>query len=268
MAVLYSHKEHARQPGLGPPLVVLHGLFGTWDNWGTQIRRLAEHRDVYGLDIRNHGESPHLPETDYPSMAQDVIDTLASLALSSVILLGHSMGGKIALNAASLAPGQIERLIIVDIAPKAYPPHHTRILAGLNALEPTTLASRKEADQRLQPYVSSAVVRAFLLKNLRREAGGGYRLKLNLPALTDGYDQVMRAPEKTARLTQPTLLIHGSESDYVDPVADQSLLAEWFDNCQLVAIGGAGHWPHASHPDTVYDAITAFFQDPPDQLTA
>ena len=156
-----------------PPLIVLHGLFGSLDNWKTLCRQWAESIPVIGIDLRNHGQSPHLETMSYEEMANDVFETLDNLGISNPIyILGHSMGGKVAMSMAQMHPDRLKGLIVVDIAPKAYAPHHNDVFEGLNAVNLDTIQSRSEADQMMSSAIEDKMLRGFLLKNLKKEAVG------------------------------------------------------------------------------------------------
>ncbi|MEM7256303.1 MAG: alpha/beta fold hydrolase, partial [Pseudomonadota bacterium] len=160
-SVLHLHTDSI---GTGPDLVILHGLFGSGENWRNQARKLSAHFTVHSMDARNHGDSPHQPAMSYPLMADDVIATCNHLQLDRICLLGHSMGGKTAMQIALKKPELIDRLIIVDIGPQQYPHHHDRIVQGLQTLQRSPAASRRAADEHLSAYVEDKFVRAFLLK--------------------------------------------------------------------------------------------------------
>jgi esterase len=170
----------------GKPLVVLHGVFGLLDNWLTISKSISEQGfQLYLVDQRNHGRSPHEEPMDYPTFAADLKDFLDQQKLENPILIGHSMGGKSVMQYAVTNPGTFEKLVVVDIAPKAYPIHHTKLLEGLNAIPLKQIASRNEADEFLQQYEPSLSVRQFVLKNLFRKEEGGFGWRFNLPALTN-----------------------------------------------------------------------------------
>jgi len=260
---------HSHSIGDGPILVILHGLFGSWENWGTQMRALSKHYRVIGLDLRNHGASRHVQGMSYTAMAEDVVETLEALDIKHYALLGHSMGGKVAMTLAlsrqpyqSCAPN---RLIIVDIAPRSYPPQHWDILHAMHAIDTSALRSRAEAEQQLMQAIPEPAIRQFILKNLQRLKTGGYRWQLNLDALRNGYDQLLEMPTIEAadrgRYEQPVLVIRGALSDYVG-AADLSLFERHFMHYQLVTIDGAGHWPHASHVGEVQNTLLEFLSQP------
>jgi len=242
------------------PLIILHGLFGNWENWRTPMRKLAAQRTTVGIDLRNHGQSPHADSMSYPEMAQDVAETLSTYGVSSCSVIGHSMGGKVAMALTARTDVQIERLAIVDIAPRNYPPHHRDILKAMNALTPASLNSRREADEQMSALVTDSMTRQFLLKNLIRTPGqgNGFRWILNLSALTSQYDSLLEIPPMASALSQPVLVIRGGESDYVSD-EDVSRFEGWGSSVQVETIAGAGHWPHASHGAEVSAMLDRFF---------
>lgn len=248
------------------PLVILHGLFGNWENWGARIRQYANYSEVHAMDLRNHGESPHLNSMSYSEMADDVVRTLDHLEIDSCDLLGHSMGGKVAMRIASIHPGRIARLIVVDIAPKAYSPHHQSILDALCAIDTAELASRRDADEQLANVVDDPSTRAFLLKNLVRNttsttdqnaSKAGFSWQFNLYGIRNNYAQLTEAPQLQTPYDGPTLFIKGAESDYLQD-ADREMVMQAFPKAKLKVIGGAGHWPHAEKPD-IFDRIVGQF---------
>lgn len=231
------------------PVLLLHGVFGSLENLGVVARKLAEHHQVHSLDLRNHGRSPHAGSMAYGDMAEDVLAYMDRQGLSRAVLIGHSMGGKIAMRLALDAPERVERLVVADIAPVTYEPHHGKILEGLRALDPATLSSRSEADRALQAYVSEAPVRQFLLKNLVKKDDGGFQWRLNLDAIQDEYDALIAGLDADHPYPGPTLFIKGGDSDYILP-EHRDQVARLFPQAVLRVIPGTGHWLHAEKPDT------------------
>lgn len=254
---------HTETTGAGPDLVILHGLFGSGENWRSQAKRLSSDFTTHCMDLRNHGASPHTPAMNYPAMAADVINTCEKLGLSNFHLLGHSMGGKTAMQLALTHPALIKQLIVVDIGPKQYPRHHGNILEGLSVLQTAgqdkILKSRRDADTILASKVENAAVRSFLLKNLQRTETGHYELCINLDAIVTCYNDIAAAisPLTYVPRSEPTLFIKGAESDYLQAEDQQSILA-LFPGAKSKTIGGAGHWPQSEKPDVVYKIIHDF----------
>lgn len=245
--------------GNGEPLIIMHGLFGTYENWGTQIKGLAEHFQVIAVDMRNHGRSAHEPLMTYTAMAADIIELMDDLALDSAHILGHSMGGKAAMQLALNYPERIRKLIVVDIAPVEYRPHHQDVFAGLYSIEPDQLKSRGDADKQLAEHVDEPGVRAFLLKNLYRDEEKRFRWRMNLDVLHDQYNQIGAAPEGTP-YTGTTLFIKGANSNYLLPEHRDQVLG-LFPKAQYKLIQGAGHWPHAEKASVFGRIVLGHLQD-------
>ena len=241
-----------------PPLVILHGLLGAGGNWATLSRNVFGDRFyVLAVDQRNHGRSPHTEGAfGYEDMADDLAAFLDAQGIESAHLLGHSMGGKTAMHFALKHPGRTDRLIVADIAPRAYPPHHLPLLETLLALEPSQYASRQEVDDALAESVSSWGVRQFLLKNLGRE-DGDYVWQPNLPAIRASYDAISGGMETDGRFDGPALFVRGERSDYVTD-ADVPAIRALFPSATLETIPKAGHWLHADQPDAFGDAVMRF----------
>ena len=248
---------HYHRSGQGRPLVILHGLFGTWENLGASVKALAEHWDVIAPDLRNHGRSPHSDEHSYPLMASDLAQLLDSLELETVSILGHSMGGKVAMEFALTYPARVDKLIVVDIAPVQYPPHHTDVFAGIAAIDLQSTSSRSDADRQLSERVESPGVRAFLLKNLFRDEGS-FRWRANFDTLEREYAHIAAAPVE-GTFSGPTLFIKGANSNYLLNEYQQAV-TERFSKVQLKIINDAGHWPHAEKPETFLRLVTRFLE--------
>ncbi len=249
-------KLHHKISGEGPPLIILHGLFGTLENWGGQIAALQPFFQVISVDLRNHGRSPHSESMDYPQMADDVIELMDDLSIATANIIGHSMGGKVAMQLALHYANRLNKLIVVDISPVKYPAHHDAIFKGLFKLNLKTLISRTEADQQLQPYVDDASVRSFLLKNLYKNQDKVFCWRPNLKALASEYSNLSSAPTGNA-FTKQTLFIKGKNSDYI-LAEHQPAIAELFKAHRFKMIEGAGHWPHAEKPK-IFSSITLKF---------
>lgn len=238
---------HFKEQGQGPAVVLIHGLFGSLDNLGLLARPLSEQYRVISLDLRNHGASFHSDEMSYPQQAADVIALLDHLALDQVAIVGHSMGGKVAMQVAKQAPARVGRLVVADIAPVAYPhARHQNVFAGLNATLANPPQSRAEAEALLARYVEIPGVRQFLLKSFAKgESGWGWRF--NVPALERNYADIMGWPDDQTRFEGPTLFIKGGDSDYVQPQYTETVMAQ-FPAAKARVIAGTGHWLHAEKP--------------------
>lgn len=239
-------KLHYQISGDGPPLIILHGLFGTLENWGSQVSALSQCFTVVSIDLRNHGRSPHSDAMDYPLMAADVIELMNQLAYPSAAIIGHSMGGKVAMQIALNYPQRVARLVVVDIAPVTYSAHHEDIFNGLFNIELASLSSRTAADSQLRPYAADPGIRAFLLKNLYRKQDKSFGWRFNLPILRHAYKNLSLAPTGSP-FAGDTLFIKGKNSEYILP-RHQVAITALFSKATFKMIEGAGHWPHAEKP--------------------
>jgi esterase len=245
-----------KKSGSGPPLVILHGLFGSLDNWFSIAKELVEHYTLYLVDQRNHGDSPHSDEWNYAVMAEDLKELFDAEGLDRAFLMGHSMGGKTVMNFAVKYPERVEKLIVADIAPRYYPIHHQTILEGLNSLNLKEIKSRKEADDQLSKYVSELGIRQFLLKSLTRDSDG-FAWKINLPVIIKNIENVGEALAKDSTFDGPTLFLAGANSNYIQQ-KDLPDLEAHFPNYQLEFVADAGHWLHAEQPHAVVEEMRKF----------
>lgn len=244
--------------GQGPAIIVLHGLFGSLDNWVSHGRQLGQSFSVYLIDQRNHGRSPHDPEWSYQLMAEDLHDFMDQQGIFSASLLGHSMGGKTVMQFAAEFPERIEKLVVADMAPKAYPPHHDEILSALVGLDLQAITSRSEADPLLAKRIADPAVRQFLLKSLTREADGdAYRWKFNLSVIAEKYAEILHAIKLDFPFEKPTLFISGGKSGYVKE-EDHAAILEDFPAARFVVIPEAGHWLHAEAPAHFMEILLDF----------
>lgn len=232
-----------QQFGDGDHIILIHGLLGSLENLNMVAKGLSEKYKVTSIDVRNHGNSFHEANMDYPTLAQDVIDLMAHLNIPKAHILGHSMGGKIAMTAALLHPEKVEKLLVADIAPIQYPPHHQQILAGLQSLKLEVLKNRKEADQALAEYVELPSTRQFLLKNLQTR-DGKLSFKCNLANIQSCYEQIMQGQNYSQAFEGKTLFIKGGDSDYIK-AEHREKINQLFPQAQAKIISGAGHWLHA-----------------------
>ena len=251
-------KLHYREIGHGQPLLILHGLFGTSDNWQTLARRLSENYHVILVDLRNHGRSPHSDQHDYDVMAADVLQLVDALQIPTPAIMGHSMGGKVAMNYALKYPPRLTKLIVVDIAPKAYPPHHDEIIDALQSVDLSTVTSRNEVDAQLAKTIKEEDVRLFLMKNLYRKEDNTFGWRMNLDALERNYDKIAAAITSDIPFKKHTLFIKGGRSRYIKPEDIYSCIEHLFTLVEVETVPGAGHWVHAEAPDKVYELVTTF----------
>ena len=243
----------------GAPLLILHGMLGNFNNWSWHSRRLAEHFAVYALDMRNHGASPHAPQMDYPTMAQDVMAFMDQHGIDKAHILGHSMGGKIAMQLALNAPQRVLRLVVADVAPVEYQKgEHDDIFSGLDAIDLASVQSRTEADKQLAEWVDDEIVRQFLLSNLVRE-DDGFAWRINLPVIRDSYPLLRAAVSGEAGYQGEVLFVRGDRSDYVLPEYEAAITT-LFPQAVIETIAPAGHWLHAEKPETFQRIVGGFLR--------
>lgn len=252
-------KLHYRTIGEGEPLFILHGLFGSADNWQTLGKQFAETYKVYFVDQRNHGHSPHSPEFSYQLMADDFYELVRDLGYKKINLLGHSMGGKTAITFARDHAELINKLIIVDISHKRYSLHHDRILEGLNAIDLEKIKTRGAADKELSAYISEIGVRQFLLKNLYWVEPGKLGWRINLPVLTDKIETIVDAID-VLEINVPTLFIRGGRSNYILE-SDFDNIHKTFTSSTIYTIAESGHWIHAEAPVKFYNRVMDFLSE-------
>ncbi|QSP95891.1 alpha/beta fold hydrolase [Marinobacter salinisoli] len=245
-----------RITGDGKPLILMHGLFGSLENLGGIARRLQDEWQIHALDLRNHGSSPHTDSMDYPAMARDVLAYMDAQGLDRASILGHSMGGKVAMQMALMAPERVEQVVVADIAPVDYHPRHDAVLEGLGSLDLSVLRSRQEADKALAEYVEEVPTRQFLLKNLERvpreeqsDSGPMFRWRLNLPVIEASYDNLTRAPQGDGPYSGPVLFIKGENSAYIQEKHREEI-QRLFPSAELRIIKDTGHWLHAEKAET------------------
>ncbi|NIJ52040.1 alpha/beta fold hydrolase [Dyadobacter arcticus] len=246
---------------VGKPMIILHGVFGLLDNWLGISKTLSEHGfRVYLVDQRNHGRSPHEGPLDFPTFATDLREFMEEHHLENPILIGHSMGGKTIMEYAVTYPGTFAALVVVDIGPKAYPIHHTKILKGLNAIPIDKIDNRNQADEILAEYEPILSVRQFLLKNLYRKDEGGFGWRFNLPLLTSDMASVGAEIKSDERLETPTLFIRGAKSNYILD-EDMEGIQDLFPNARLETIADAGHWVQAEQPKEFVSKLLNFLDE-------
>ena len=253
-----SVAEFGDENGEEPPLLILHGLFGSGRNWTSIARKLAEGRRVLTVDLRNHGASPWDPAMDYRAMAADILALVEKEGFDRPVVLGHSMGGKTAMAAALAEPAAIGALIVADIAPVTYRHSNAAYVAAMQAIDLSTIERRGDADAALLDVIPDAGVRGFLLQNLIFGEGGP-RWQLNLDVIADKMDQLIDFPYAPGEATYPgpTLFIAGGASDYVRPEHHDAIRA-FFPEATIETVDGAGHWLHAEKPEAFLDLTTGF----------
>jgi len=248
---------HSKILGKGEPLIILHGYFGMGDNWKSLANKFSEFFEVHLIDQRNHGRSFHSDDFTYELMVEDLKNYISHYNLDKIYLLGHSMGGKTAMLFAVTYPELVKKLIVADIAPKYYPPHHQFILEALNAVDFTKINSRREVEEILKKYIDEEGIRQFLLKNVYWKDKGKLAYRFNLESLTENNQEVGEALSVFTTYQGPTLFLRGENSGYISE-DDIPLIQAHFPNSKIVTIKNSGHWLHAENPKQFYDEVIHF----------
>ncbi len=241
-------------------ILILHGLFGSKRNWQSIARLLSEECQVFTLDLRNHGESEHVDSMSYQVMADDIFQFISEHSLEEVSLVGHSMGGKVAMQMALQYPEIIKRLVIIDIAPVKYQHGFNDLIDSLKALPLEQISSRHEADKYLRSTVQPESLRHFLLQNLK-SSEDGFQWRINLDAIQTNIDSLMDFPadHKHMQYQNPVLFLKGEKSDYIKH-QDERKIFKYFSRALFITVAGAGHWLHAENPDFVVQEISKFIK--------
>jgi esterase len=240
-----------------PTLVIAHGLYGSGRNWGVIARRLADRRDVVAVDMRNHGDSPRFPTQSYPEMAADIAEVIETLG-PPVDLLGHSMGGKAAMQLALTRPDLIRRLVVADIAPVPYSHDQTRNAQAMARVDLSRITTRSDADAALATWIDDPALRAFFLQSLDLRARPP-RWKLNLPVLEAEMPNIVGWPGTQGSFDHPALFLTGAESHYVRP-EHRETIRTLFPKARFAKIPGAGHWLHAEKPRAFEETVRVFLE--------
>ena len=239
------------------PLILIHGLFGMGDNLATIARPLAEFFPVYRLDLRNHGRSPRADSMSFPEMAEDILEFMDANNIPCANLLGHSLGGKVAMQLALDCPERVNRLVVADIAPVAYSGNHDEVFAGIEAVDLEATQSRRDAEDVLRRYIDEDGVRLFLLKSLYRNDSGRFDWRLNVAAIKQCYEQLRAANQADGVFEGQTLFIKGEDSAYIQ-TSHGDTIKRLFPHASLKIIQGTGHWLHAEKP-TVFNKLVEKF---------
>ena len=251
-------KLYARVYGEGRPLIILHGLFGMSDNWQSHAKNFSELGfQVHVPDQRNHGQSPCSDEFSYATMADDLEEYMGDHGLDKACIIGHSMGGKVAMLFAATRPEKVEKLVVVDIAPKAYPVHHQAYIDAMNGLDLNAISTRKEADVAMQKSVDNFAIRQFLLKSLYWKEKGVLAWRFNLKAIEANIGMVGEKLFEDAEFSGETLFIRGAQSGYIKP-EDEDLIYHHFPLATIYTIQNAGHWVHAEAAEEFSDTVSRF----------
>jgi esterase len=240
----------------GTPVILVHGLFGNGENL-MGIGRAIEDRPLCLVDLRNHGRSFHADSMTQRAMAEDIAAVIRSQGWNKVDFIGHSLGGKVGIQLSQDHPELINKLLIADIAPVDYPPGHQEIFAAFDSVDPSAVASRREADELMKPHVAEAGIRGFLLMNLVRAEQGGFQWRCNLEAIKANYEDVRKAPDFVAPFGGTVLYIRGGASDYVLG-EHKATIEQYHPNARIKTIAGAGHWLHAEKSADFNALVTEF----------
>lgn len=245
-----------REYGQGTPLIIVHGLFGSSDNWKTQAKKFSEYFRVIVVDVRNHGRSPWSDEFSYQIIADDLIELIENLNIDKCYILGHSMGGKAVMHLAQKEASKILGLIVVDMGIKKYEPHHQHILKAIHSIPIDSIGKRSEADVYLKKEIDEVGVRQFLLKNLYWKEKGQLSWRMNVKVLENEMDEIL-SEMPSGDVLLPTLFIRGALSRYI---LDEDIndIENQFPDSEVKTIPNAGHWVHAESPDDFVDMVLAF----------
>jgi len=251
---------HFETAGHGPPLIILHGLFGSLSNWRPLTQKLSEHFQLFLIDLRNHGQSPHSDAFNIAAMAEDLRAFVQQHQLNSPSVLGHSLGGKVAMQFALNYPDEMEKLIVVDMTPRATRPRHGHIISALQSLDFTTAKNRRDLDAQLAQHLPDKTLRQFLLTNVRTDEAGHWCWRINLNAIAAQYEEINAAVEPQHTYTKPTLFIRGETSDYIQDV-DIAAIETLFPQAEFATVKGAGHWVHAEAPEKFTRLVLKFLSE-------
>ncbi|TDE05272.1 alpha/beta fold hydrolase [Flavobacterium sandaracinum] len=243
--------------GSGQPLLILHGFLGMSDNWKTLGTQFATDFQVHALDLRNHGRSLHSEDFSYEIMAQDVYAYCQGHNLENINIIGHSMGGKVAMLLATKYPELVNRLIVADIGPKFYPQHHQDILAGLNAVDFSIQPSRSDVEEIMAKFIPDFGTRQFLMKNLFWQEPGQLAFRFNLAVFNHKMEEIGIPLPENSVFEKPTLFIRGGNSRYILD-GDLENIKQHFPDSSIETIPNAGHWLHAENPADFYQKATSF----------
>jgi len=248
---------HSNILGAGRPLLILHGYFGISDNWKSFGKRMAENFEVHLIDQRNHGRSFHRDEFDYELLVEDLYNYIQAKNLDEVTIMGHSMGGKVAMFFGITFPELVDKLIIADIAPRYYSPHHEQILTALNSVDFIEHTTRKKVEEVLKKHIKDIGIIRFLLKNVYWKSKDELAYRFNLESLTDNNHELGDALPSFSHFDGPALFLKGENSNYIKK-SDLSLILTHFANAKVVTVKNAGHWIHTENPEQFYNEIVRF----------
>lgn len=241
-------------------LLILHGLFGQSDNFATLSKQFAEFYTVHAIDLRNHGRSFHSDDMSFDVMSDDILNYLNHHQIETCYLLGHSLGGRSVIEFSYKHPEKIDKLIVADMAPKAYPPHHQGIIKALNSVDFDKVEKRSDVEETLKQYIPDIGTRQFLLKNVYHAENGKYAFRFNLKTLTDSYDGMVGGNLTDGIFEKPTLFLRGAKSNYVLD-EDFDLIRKHFPQVEIQTISNSGHWVHAENPQEFFQKTIAFLEN-------
>ena len=256
------HRFYACNAKTSTPLLILHGLFGSNSNWANLARQFSATREVYALDLRNHGQSPHANSMNFAEMTSDVLEFIQAQGLSECDLLGHSMGGKVAMQLALNNPNCLNKLIIADIAPKLYPPRHQHVFAAIETIDNNSIQSRQQAEDLIREILPEQATRLFLITNLTRKDGNQLQWRSNMAAIRDQYAQISAAltTADNKPYAGPCLFIRGEKSKYITE-SDSPDIKQLFPCFRLTTIKDAGHWLHIEQAETFAQVVDSFLAE-------
>jgi pimeloyl-ACP methyl ester carboxylesterase len=253
-------KLYFRKFGSGQPMIILHGLFGQSDNWNSLAKQFGENGfEVYAVDLRNHGLSPHSNDWSFQVMSDDVHELITDNNLKNVVLIGHSLGGKTAMLCTLQHPESIDKLVVADIAPKYYPPHHQSVLAGLEAVDFNVVKTRREAEDILSQHISDFGTKQFLLKNIYWKEDGKLDWRFNLKVIAENMEVVGATFPVTDSVDVPSLFLRGGKSNYILD-EDMDAIHDLFPRSMLETIENTGHWLHAEKPKEFFERVLNFLK--------
>jgi pimeloyl-ACP methyl ester carboxylesterase len=250
-------KLYSQKLGSGDPFVILHGLFGSSDNWLSIGKHFSEFYAIHLLDSRNHGKSPHTDEFGYDNMAMDVREYMQDHNLKNIILMGHSMGGKVAMKIALEYPMKVKKLIVADIAPRKYTIIHNQIIEALLSINPDNLKSREQADEDLSESIKSPILRKFLLKNLYRNENIKFKWRINLDAICNNLESLGAQVTSNQKFEKDVLFLKGELSDYITH-RDEPQIYSLFPEAKIKSIPHSTHWLHVENPEDFLITINNF----------
>lgn len=254
------HLNYKKYGEASETIIIIHGFLGSLDNWHTLATEFSKDYTVYTVDMRNHGKSPHTENHNIKLMVNDLAEFMEQQNIPSAHIIGHSMGGKVAMQFAFDQTDKVEKLMVADIAPRQYKRGHDSVIEALRAVDFTKVTKRKDAEDIMMHLVPDFGTRQFLLKNLTTSYSGGYKWRVNLNVLDRDYEEIIKPIEYDGVFLKPALFLRGELSTYIKP-SDELEIQEHFINAQIETISGAGHWLHAENPKEFYEKVIRFLKN-------